>query len=343
MRILFICKRNEIYGSALTYTRRSSGLFNSTRFIVEALAPLGIHAHIIEVQDNNDIDRAVTKHKPNMVVIEALWVVPEKYPVLMKLHPNVKWFVHLHSDMPFLALEGIAMDWIIRASKLGVGHIANSEESFNALKPIVAPEMLHYLPNVYLSEPMRAPLANKHHAVNVACFGAVRPLKNHLLQALAAIEFSRQINKPLRFHINTGRVETGGAPVLKNLQQLFKDTKGTALIEHTWFEPPELLKHLNEEIDIGLQVSLTETFNVVTADYVTAGLPVVVSKEVKWCSRWSKAIDNSLEDIVAKMHRAYKNRLLVKLNQLLLKRHSDSAIAGWYQFVKSGGHECSME
>lgn len=170
--------------------------------------------------------------------------------------------------------------------------------------------------------------------INVGCFGAVRPLKNHLLQALAAIQFAREKGAFLRFHINTGRVETGGEPVLKNLRQLFEDIPHAELVEHTWFEPEDFVNYLHRHIDIGLQVSLTETFNVVTADYVTAGLPVVVSKEVKWASRWSKALDNSLPDIVAKMHRAWDWPILVRLNQHLLQKSAKDASGRWLDWLR---------
>lgn len=171
-------------------------------------------------------------------------------------------------------------------------------------------------------------------AINVGCFGAVRPLKNQLLQALAAIQFAREKGSYLRFHINTGRVETGGEPVLKNLRQLFADVQGAELVEHTWFEPEDFIHFLHKHIDIGLQVSLTETFNVVTADYVTAGLPIVVSKEVKWVSSFSQAIDNSLPDIVSKMHRAWDWPILVRLNQHLLRKASKEAQALWIDWLE---------
>lgn len=332
MKILFICKRNEIYGQQL-YTRRSAGLFNSTRFIVEALHAKGIHAHIVEVHDNNDIDREVTKHRPDKVVLEALWVVPEKFPVLMRLHPKVNWYIHLHSDMPFLALEGNAIDWIIRCAAQGVGIITNSQESYEALSVIVDECSLFYLPNVYLSAPRTARLAEKPH-VDIACFGAVRPLKNHLLQALAAVQFARDKGKFLRFHINTGRVETGGEPVLKNLRHMFRDLDDAELVEHHWFEPDDLLDFMQDIIDIGMQVSLTETFNVVTADYVTAGLPVVVSKEVKWISGFCHATDNSLSDIVSKMHRVWQFRTLVGWNQILLEHFTRKSVRLWEEFAK---------
>lgn len=334
-KVLFICKRNECYGFS-TYTRRSSGLYNSTRFIVEGLSKRGIEANIIEVQDNNDIDRAVSKYKPDIVVIEALWVVPEKFPILMRLHPGVQWFVHLHSHMPFLALEGIAMEWIRKYAMGGVGLIANSLESFEAIQCILKTDELIFLPNVYITHPRRAELKENgimSHVLDIGCFGAMRPLKNHLLQALAAIEFARQKKKWLNFHINSSRTETGGEPVLKNLRNLFAHQPNCRLIEHRWMEPDEFIHFLQSHIDIGMQVSLSETFNVVSADYVTAGIPVVVSKEVYWVSNFNKAKDNSIPDIVKVLKRVYKNRPAVKWNQKLLINYSKHAQKMWFDFV----------
>lgn len=333
MRILFICKKNETYGF-VTLHRRSSGLFNSTRFIVEGLAARGVHAHIVEVQDNNYIDREVSAFKPDLVVLEALWVVPSKFDVLKRLHPRVKWYLHLHSHMPFLALEGIAMRWIEQYQEEGVGVITNSTESWEALRAAF-PEV-KYLPNVYISHPRSPKFMWGKPAIDIGCFGAMRPLKNHLLQALSAIQFANEKKRRLNFHINGSRVETGGAPVLKNLVQLFEDQEkihGHKLIQHDWNEPEDFLNIL-QGMDIGMQVSLTETFNVVTADYVTAGIPIVVSKEVKWASSWNKALDNSLPDIVDKMHRVWRNKLLVRWNQRLLLWHSKTAQELWYRFVK---------
>src|SRR5258708_6598119 len=125
MRTLFICKKNHLYGFS-QYCKKNSGLFNSTRFIVEALELCGHPAKIVEVTDNNDIDREISefyshnchgRRKDMNVVIEALWVVPEKFDVLKQLHPRVSWWIHLHSNMPFLANEGNSISWIIDCAK----------------------------------------------------------------------------------------------------------------------------------------------------------------------------------------------------------------------------------
>ena len=335
MRILFICKKNEIYGNALTYSRRSAGLYNSTRFITESLTRRGVEAKIVEVIDNNDIDREVSLFNPDKVVIEALWVVPSKFDELEALHPDVQWFCHLHSHMSFLALEGIAIEWITAYAAMGIGLIANSVESYEALRAILSSDEIVYLPNVYVNA-MHAPIPstyNKKDVIDVGCFGAVRPLKNHLLQALAAIEFADGLGLNLRFHINGTRVETGGEPVLKNLEKLFEVVPNAQLIVTPWCEPAEFIDMLHSTIDIGMQVSLTETFNVVTADYVTAGIPIVVSKEVAWASTYNMAADNSVPSILHVMNRVWRSRLLVRWNQRLLKKFSNQAQQMWFDFT----------
>lgn len=334
MKVLFILKKNQCYGFT-TYTRRSSGLFNSTHFIVKALGQHKIKSHIIEVVDNNDIDREVAKYKPEIVVIEALWVVPEKFDVLKKLHPKVKWYVHLHSHIPFLALEGIAIEWIRGCAERGIKFIANSIPSYEALLTVLTHQEMIYLPNVYISHPRKAKLDHRiRNLINIGCFGAIRPLKNQLLQGMAALKFAREMKHFVAFHMNVTRLETGGDPILKNMRQLFGGSPDGVLIEHDWMEPEDFLDLLQDHIDLGMQVSLTETFNVVSADYVTAGIPIVVSKEVVWASRCNKAKDDSIDDIVKKMKFAWENKFLIRRNQKLLVKFAEHAISLWVKFAR---------
>lgn len=340
-RILFVLKKNNNYGFKTQGLKKSSGLFNSTRFIVESLSARGIHAHIVEVNDNNDIDREICAFKPKIVVIEALWVVPEKFDELKKHHPLVNWYVHLHSHIPFLAMEGIAMEWLRKYVKNKINIIANSPDAYQALRAILPSQYLSYIPNVYISKP-RKPKDHCKDVINISCFGAVRPLKNQLLQAIAAIEFAKEINRPLRFHINDTRVESMGDPVLKNLRQLFRDQPKAELVGHSWMEPDVFLDYLHKHIDIAMQVSLTETFNVVTADAVTAGVPVVVSKEIKWVSSWCKAEDDSIDDMVHKLKRVHGAELITRWNQHLLHNYSEDAQQAWYEFVLEHRPNCGQ-
>ena len=327
MKVQFILKKNEIY-SFHHYCRRSSGLWNSVNFVAESLKKNGISVDIVEVKDNNDIDREVTRFRPNLVIIEALWVVPEKFDILKKLHPKVKWFIHLHSHMPFLALEGIAMEWLQGYQRRNIGVIANSWPSYEALKPVFEKSLLSFLPNIYgftYNKDLHGDYIGAYdekYSFHVACLGAIRPLKNQLLQALAAIQLATEKKKHLYFYVNASRLETGGEPILKNLRSLFNGMPGTTLIELPWMELDDLLTFL-ASVDIGLQVSLSETWNHVSANYIDAGVPTVASKEVYWLSFFSKARDDSIDSIVRRMKLAlFFKKPLLWWNQFKLALHS---------------------
>ncbi len=341
MKILFLCRKNNNYGF-VSYTKKSSGLFNSTRMIVDSLnaRDADVEAKIVEVDDNNRIDREVHLFEPDIVVIEAFWVVPEKFDVLKRLHPTVRWFCHLHSNIPFLSHEGIAMEWLFAYVARDIAFIANSEELQTALKMIIPDEYVIHLPNVYLGQ-MRVPRfiefqdeVDDKSAIDIGCFGAVRPFKNHLNQAIAAMRFAEKRKKRLRFHINASRVEGGGAPQLKNLRALFETNNRADLIEIPWLEPDAFLNYIYGKINLGMQVSFTETFNVVTGDYVTAGVPVVVSPAIPWVSNKCKADPNSVQSIVETIERCWRNHRIITRNQSLLKAYSKEAARLWFDFAR---------
>lgn len=327
-KVLFICKKNESYAA---YGKRS-GLFNSTRFVAEGISDEHVEAKVVEVVDNNCIDREVFQYQPDIVIIEALWVVPEKFSVLMKLHPHVRWVVHLHSNIPFLATEGIAMQWIRGCAELGVEVVCNSDEAYEGLRVLLDGyhHNLHLLHNIYLGTQQKPHGRSDKEYVDVGCFGALRPMKNQLIQALAAIRFAEEEDLIIRFHINSTRLE-GGDPVLKNLRALFSDSIDQ-LVEVPWLDHDAFMAYLNS-MDIALQVSLSETFNIVSADCVTAGLPIVTSAEVDWVTNKCKARTDSVNDIANKMSAVYGSKMTIKLNQYNLRVATRKAIKEWEEFV----------
>lgn len=325
-KILFILKRREVTDpitGVYSHGGLSSGLLNSARMIKEMLDMFGIggktcETKLVQVIDNNDIDREVTLFKPDIVIIEAIWVVPEKFDVLNKLHPNVKWIIRNHSNIPFLAQEGMALEWLAAYTKMKNVFIAsNTIVSVDDLKDLVVQSALEdtikdkvkYFPNFYVPHVDPSWSLIEKDTIDVGCFGAIRPLKNHLVQAIAAIRFAMKHGKHLNFHINSSRVEGGGQPILKNLRGLFKDSKFATLIEHEWTPHDEFVQVI-AKMDIAVQVSFSETFNIVTADAVTMGVPCVVSPEVFWVSSRYHADPTSADDIVKKMEVALKDAVI---------------------------------
>lgn len=330
-RILFICKiRNDFYGP-------SFGLINSCRFVANALQHLGIECKIVSVVDNNCIDREVHKFKPTHVFIEALWVVPEKFQELIPLHPKVKWYVRIHSKVPFLANEGVAMEWLKKYAELSKVypqlHIAaNSEDVVESFDECYGIE-IGYFPNIYhpphyTHKPDRDDKKQRKHA-DIACFGAIRPMKNHLNQALAAIAFGNEQDLKINFHINSDRCEQRGETVLKNLVYAFKDTPHK-LVFHPWMEHEDFVRVV-KKMDVGLQVSLSETFNIVAADFVWNHVPLVGSDEISWLDRKYKADPNHIENIIDKLRFAYLGRHhnIHSVNKENLEKYNKRSTKAW--------------
>jgi len=170
--------------------------------------------------------------------------------------------------------------------------------------------------------------------ISIGCFGALRPLKNHLQQAIWAMMFADKIGKHLEFHINRSEFEKDeSSPVLKNLHSLFSSTPHT-LVEHPWVEHDEFLK-LVKTMDLGLQMSFTETFNIVTADFVYCGVPIVVSDEIDWMNFLYKANPSNRYDVLFKMFIAYygKKINLHNLNRRGLIKYNKRSINSWFDYI----------
>jgi len=315
----------------------SFGLMNSCRFIAEALRLRGVEAKVVEVIDNNCIDREVHNYRPTHVIIEALWVVPEKFPILLRLHPDVKWGVRIHSNTPFLSGEGMAINWLIRYREImdrfeNFYVIANSCRMAEELDLALDIDS-DYLPNVYIDSLAdqnvpRETMRNVY--VDIGCFGAIRPLKNQLEQAMAAIIFANELGQPLRFHINSTRVEQNSDPILRNLRALFECGRNQ-LVTHPWLPHYQFLKVVRQ-MDYGLQVSFSETFNIVAADFVHSAVPFVGSSEIEWLSPKSMASPTNWRDIVDKL-RSSKNSRLIAKNQKSLHKFSALALDIWLAFL----------
>jgi hypothetical protein len=315
--------------------------------MVDMLNEKGIETHISVVVDNNDIDREVTKHKPTHVIIEALWVIPSKFNVLCKLHPKVKWIIRLHSEMPFLANEGSALDWIGDYLDYKNVYVAtNAPNITKELKDFVwykfdnwndeIESKIVYLPNYYPQEYKNKKYNRDKDYINISCFGAIRPMKNHLLQAIAAIRFADTIGKKLRFHINSGRIEQNGDPVYKNLTSLFSHVydSGHRLVKHQWCPREDFLK-ICSKMDIGMQVSFSETFNIVAADLISQGVPVVSSNEIPWINPLYTAKPTKSNQIYRSLLLThFTPKINTTTNQFLLKKYTDKSCKIWLEYFK---------
>lgn len=337
-RVLFICKAMSDYGH---YHPRhlSTGLVTSASLVVSMLNSYHINSKAVIVNDNNDIDREVKAYKPTIVIIEAVWVVPEKFEVLHKLYPDIAWVVRLHSEIPFIANEGTAMQFITGYTRQSSVLVAcNSDRMQSDLQAVLPNERIIYLPNYYplgdtaVSAKPKLPHFGR---IDIGCFGAIRPLKNQLTAAVAAIRFGDAVGRGVNFHVNTDREEQGGGQVLKNLRALFDGSAAHRLVESPWTDHGVFLQ-LVREMDIGIQLSFSETFNIIAADFVKEMVPVVVSEEIGWLPLEFRASTTSTTNVARRLRHVWDRRYMLPFEAFSsLEKSNEKAVTAWYTVLNN--------
>lgn len=339
LKIIFIVKERLVYGTkSVCY-----GLVNSCEFVVNKLREHGIESKVTQVPDYNHIDRVVHHYKPTHAFLEAIWVAPSKLEELAKLHPTIHWVVRIHSMVPFLVSEGMCFDWMNQymALKEKGYKVSLSCNNIKLLKDLSAIyEDVTFTPNIYhpinKEEVCDFNILKSENVINVGCFGALRLLKNHAQQALWAIQLANEKNKILHFHVNVSEYESDQtSPVLNNLHKIFARTNHK-LVEHRWMSHgqfAQLIKHM----DFGLQISFTETFNIVAADFVDNFIPVIVSGEIDFIDSGlivNPSNPNTVMEAMKFCLNKHQVRGTVLTNANLLKKHNESATKHWVSLIE---------
>jgi len=326
-RVLFVLKARPsggygTWGYSANGGLLPSGMSVSVGQMVKALEDMGIEAKLVQVQDNNFIHQEVVSYAPTHVIIEGFWVVPDKFKVLAALNPEIAWMVRCHSNTEFLAHEGTVFGWALDYLERGITVGFNSPDAAREIRELVRdsdverPGRIVYLPNYYdfnthLSLPrewlqllvIRHQKVKHHGEFHVGCFGAIRPLKNNMNQALAALKVASRLGLKLKFYINASRIENKGDALLRSLKSLFERMKPHELVEVPWMDHHDFMKLLTE-MDIVSQVSNSETFNIVLADSVVCDVPVI-GANIPWLDEGYQADPNNVTEIANVMHHTW--------------------------------------
>ena len=106
------------------------------------------------------------------------------------------------------------------------------------------------------------------------------------------------------------------------------------LVEHPWHDKENFL-NLCSKMDIGLQVSFSETFNIVGCDIISQGVPLIGSSEIPWsCQKYNASTIDS-EDIVNKLLLLYlydNSEDNVKLNTKCLLDYVNNTKKIWSEY-----------
>ena len=249
-----------------------------------------------------DVEQGLRQH-PSVThcLIEAPWVGTDQLAKMLHDFPHVQFLVRAHSQIGFLQVEPGAIKLMRDQVLLAEGQL-NLTVSANTAKlceffRIAYGANLLYLPNLYdIERPHRKrDVHHGHRIVRIGSFGALRLLKNHTTAAAAAMMIARERGSDLELHMTVDRVEHGKS-VLDAVRAMTAGVPGVRLVEAKWASWPEFRRQVSH-MDLCLQPSMTETFNLVTADAVAEGVPCVVSPSIEWVPDSWKADCDEVEDM----------------------------------------------
>jgi hypothetical protein len=230
-----------------------------------------------------------------------------------------------------------------KASNLSIAF--NAKETYKEFKEIGVQHAI-YLPNFYFPDENEVvdpkakelidsnPCFHDHQGINIGCFSAVRPFKNQLIQAIASIEYADQHHKKLYFHLNASRVEQNGDQALKNIRALFENSKHS-LVEWSWFDHGTFV-YLVSKMKVSLQVSLSESFNIIAGDSVYANVPTIVSEEIDWMPFFCQVETGSATKISQKISFAIRfKKLCTIFSHMNLESYNIKSLLIWKKFLKN--------
>lgn len=264
------------------------------------------------------------------IVVSAPWIPTLDLAKIASDHPEVAFAVTSHSNVGFLQADANGVKLIRQAIELQRSlrnfSIAGNSQRFCDWLSSAYHTTCEFLPNLYDVAGFQTHYKPKWSgdSLLIGCFGAIRPLKNTMTAAAAALEMAARLNVRLEFWVSGGRAEGGGQTVLNAVHEMLDGEPGVQIKENNW-QSWAGFRRTVREMDLLLQPSYTESFNMVTADGIAEGVPSVVSEAIDWApDAWKCDADDALD---------VANKGIALLHDQRAAFNGQQALA---QFVKSG-------
>lgn len=300
----------------------------------------GVDAQAHAVRNNVDVVRIIENSfkegRPiTHVAISAPWLSLHDLKSLVTHFRSIKFVIICHSNVGFLQADpgGIALmrKYAQLSRKVKNLHVAGNCPNFTDWFKIAYKEECLLLPNLYLVERRRTKRWSKR-VLKIGALGAIRPEKNLMTAAAAAVAMHSILNVPVELHMSTGG-ENCRCMTLSAIEQMVADLPNFKLIRHHWNFWDEFIKLIGK-MDLVIQVSYTESFNMVTADAISQRVPVVVSPPIYWAPRqWKSDPDNAM-NVARRGIRLLRNDQGFRGADALL-RHDKDSLQYWLGFLRN--------
>lgn len=322
-----------------------SGVLVSVRHLEAVLHAAGMPVHLALYDDDADLLAQAQHTESQYLDLQVPSFSDDTMAAIMQLGKRI--VLSIHSTLCNLqAEEGVyarLISWGHQYPRLRLTcPSAREVKGMNALLPI----RCFYLPNTYacrteervVQQSIEARLRRVRRRVSIFC--AYRPLKNIVAQIAAVALAAQEI--PLELHL----LEGPGQNALYRAVQALTAELPFPVIYHASMTN-EACRKLAGEMDLGLQVSLSETFSYVACEHMMGGVPVIGSASVPYAALiadYSDVIDIA-EKIVTVLRDDEQYRAVCLASRLqairLAEKNTVDAIASIENIQQEGKGRCS--
>jgi hypothetical protein len=314
------------------------------------LAQHGYKTVVFPVRHNIDLVNEINQynaeheHPLTHVIISAPWLSRWDLVSLIEAYPEINFVVESHSNIGFLQADPWALHRfreIIELSEIypNIRVAGNSHRLVDWMRLVYDRDVV-LLPNLY---PIHSYVKPKHRSpgvIKIGAFGAVRPQKNFLTAAAAAVAIQKILDIPVEFHMSTGGEGDGGS-VSRAITEMTIGLPDFTLIRHDW-QPWEQFIETISGMDLLLQPSYTESFNMITADGISVGVPSVTSSAITWAPENWKADSDDALDIACIGIGLLEDKDAIKDGLKAIRKQNENGIKDWTKYLTGGSIKRSL-
>jgi len=283
-----------------------------------------------------DSDKGITH-----VISSAPWISTRQLAFISDQFPEVNFSVNCHSNIGFLQSDPGAIRMIREEIDLETWkhnfHVAGNSELYCQAINDTYNAPCTFLPNMYYIDDT-SNFANYRPrwtggVLKVGLFGAPRAQKNVVSGADGAIIAARDVGAPLELWMNSGRNDGGEAVrILNAVKALAEGVPNVTLKFLPWMDWPNFKRFIGT-MHVCMQPSYTETFNIVTADAASQGVPSVVSDAITWApAEWKARVDDP-QDIARKLVGILYDPASGRRGLTALAERNAVALAAWKRYL----------
>lgn len=308
---------------------------NTQKSLIRAGVPTQVWPVVSAAELRTRLESTV---KISHVVISAPWIPSPEMQALVRDFPETSFAVTCHSNVGFLQADANGVALVRQAMEIERStpnfRLAGNSHKFCQWIERAYSVPCTFLPNLYYLDSTTNPHRPSWQGgtLRIGAFGATRPLKNFMSAAGAALEIAQQLRADTELWLSSGRTEGGGDTILRAAREMLRGVPNITVRENgwqTWAQFRNTVAHMH----LLLQPSYTESFNMVTADGIAAGVPSVVSEAIDWVPKhWTANVDDVCE--IGRVGRALLSDSRAPMEGFeSLQHHNHSGLRAWLRYL----------